>query len=178
MKTKTLCASLAMVLCLWNAVYASNERGGADTGPEGSYAIYSVFLYNFIKYMQWPDDQSKLVIGVLDHAGATAEIEKMAKAKATTERQILVINTDNESELVNLHMVFVPANRSGHFMKMADKFKGKPIVVVTEDPDLVEKGASISFKVVSNKLRFQMNNSGLKSSGLKVSNALDALAVQ
>jgi hypothetical protein len=173
MKTKSV---VIFLLLLFSAPGWSFSKGGP--GPEGNYTVYAVFLYNFIKYTEWPNDNSKLVITILDNSKAAAEISKMAQAKSIPTREIIVINTSDEKELLASHMIFVPANSSAAFLKMADKLKTKPIMVVTEEADMVSQGASVSFKIVSDKLRFQINSESSKSRGLKISSTIDALAVK
>src|SRR5687767_823292 len=51
----------------------------------------SMFVYNFIKYMQWPGTSQNVRIGILGKdPGLKAAFEKMAKAKSTASQQISV----------------------------------------------------------------------------------------
>jgi hypothetical protein len=170
MKIKNAVLPIAFTLCICGTsyLYASS----------GNYTVYSVFIYNFIKYLVWPQDNEKVTVVVWNNPEAAEELTKMAKAKSTPTREIIVKNISDESGLANAHLLFVPTNSSSAFLKIADKLRSKPIVVVTEEPDLTEKGASMSFKVVSEKIRFQMNNEALRSTGLKVSSTLEALAIK
>jgi hypothetical protein len=143
-----------------------------------NYTVYSVFIYNFIKYLEWPVSNEKITVAVWNSASATAALEVMAKAKSTPAREIIIKNITDEKALSESQLVFVPSNSTSAFLKNIEKIKSKPIVAVTEESDLTEKGASISFKTVSEKIRFQMNNEALMSSGVKVSGTLDALALK
>jgi len=162
---------ITIFFCIWGTNYL-------HAGDGGNYSVYSMFIYNFIKYLEWPENNNKIVIAVWNNAAATEELTKMANAKSTPAREIIVQNVSDEQGLLKSQMIFVPSNSSSAFLKLSDRLKAKPIVVVTEESDLTSKGASMSFKMVSDKVRFQINNELLKSAGVKVSGALEALAVK
>jgi hypothetical protein len=143
-----------------------------------NYTVYSVFIYNFIKYLEWPVSNEKITVAVWNNRSATEALEVMAKAKSTPAREIIVKNITDEKAFSESQLLFVPANSTSAFLKNVEKLKSTPVVAVTEEADLTERGAGISFKTVSEKIRFQMNNDVLKSSGVKVSGTLDALALK
>lgn len=171
MKRKSVPVLIVALLCLWMTAHPR-------AATEEKYTVYSVFIYNFIKYLEWPSGNENIVIAVWNNPAAANALEIMAKAKSTPSRQITVKQVSDEAGLMNAQMIFVPANSTNAFLKMVDKLRSKPIVVVTEEADMTEKGASMSFKKVSDKMRFQINNEILKSAGVKVSGTLDALALK
>jgi hypothetical protein len=70
----------------------------------------------------------------------------------------------------------VPSNSSELASRLIERFSSQPILIVTEEADMTKKGASVSFKVASDKLRFQLNEETIKAKGLKVATALATLA--
>lgn len=168
--------SAAILITLFFSIGGTTNLLHANNGT--NYTIYSMFIYNFIKYLEWPEKNEKIIIAVWNNASAAGELEKMAKAKSNPAREIVIKNISDEQDLMNAHMIFVPANSSSEFIRISDKLKNRPIVVVTEEPDLTEKGAGLSFKKVSDKIKFQINNRVLKSGGLKVASALEGLAIK
>lgn len=171
MKRKNVHVLIAALLCVG---MTTHPRAATDE----KYTVYSVFIYNFIKYLEWPSGNENIVIAVWNNPTAANALEIMAKAKSSPNRKISVKQASQEAEIMNAQMIFVPANSTSAFLKTVDKLRSKPIVVVTEEADLTEKGAAMSFKKVSDKMRFQINNEILKSSGVKVSGTLDALALK
>lgn len=115
-------------------------------------------------------------IGVVDNDAAEEYLAKMAKAKSTGSAEISIINTKNETELSSCQIIFVPSNNTHLATKLIERFSSQPILIVTEEADLTRKGASISFKLVSGKLHFQINEEAIKSKGTKVSSSLVTLA--
>ena len=144
--------------------------------PPDDYAIYTVYIFNFTKYVIWPSGSKAVKIGVVENVEAESHLQKMAKSKSTPGAEITVINSHNESDLASCQIIFVPANSTGLVSKLIEHFKGQPILIVTESPDLIRKGAAISFKVVSGKLRFQVNEDAISARGMKISSYLTSLA--
>ncbi len=145
--------------------------------PADDYTVYSVFVYNFIKYTEWPIGTQALTIGVLNNERATEAIDRMAKAKSTPSMQLNVKNVVHEEELVNCQVIFIPTNSNNKCQKVGEKSKGQAILVITEEPDMVNKGSSISFKLVEGKPRFQINKEALRASGLKMASSIVNLGI-
>lgn len=140
------------------------------------YTLQTLYIFNFTKYVEWPTGSKSIKIGVVDNTTAEGYLDKMAKAKSTGTSEISVINSKNENELGSCQIIFVPFNTTHLAAKLIERFGSQPILIITEEPDLTRKGAGVSFKQVSGKLRFQINEEAIKSKGLKVSSSLLVLA--
>jgi YfiR/HmsC-like len=137
----------------------------------GDYKVHAMFVYNFIKYTEWPAGASQGIVGVLNSADATAAIGKVGTGK------MQVKNIKITDDLNTCSVIFVPANSNNQLTRLLEKTNGKPVLVVTENADMTKKGACISFKLVQDKLKFQLNQEAIKASGLKISSSLTSLAV-
>lgn len=146
--------------------------------PIGNYPTYSMFIYNFIKYTEWPVEIQEMTIGVLNNEMAAESLDKMAKAKSKPGgMQIKVKNFANVEDLDNCQVIFIPTTSNSKCQKVGDRYKGKSVLIITEEPDMLSKGSSISFKIVEGKPRFQINKDLLKSSGLKMSSSIVNLGI-
>jgi hypothetical protein len=141
---------------------------------EDVYSLHAMFIHNFIKYTEWPNGGQQIVVGVINNASATQTLNQKISSSAG---KVQVKNLKNADEAGNCQVVFVPSTSRGHLARVLELVKGKNILVITEDQDMIRKGAGISFKVVNDKMKFQINQDAIKSSGLKVSGSLLALAV-
>jgi hypothetical protein len=154
----------------------SASAGNETPGPTDDYTLHTLYIFNFAKYVEWPAASKTIKVGVVGNTAVEEHLAKMAKAKSTGAVVFSVINTKNEAELGDCQVVFIPENNTALAAKLIESFKGRPILVITEEADFTKKGASVSFKIVSGKLRFQINEEAIKSNGLKVSGSLTALA--
>jgi len=55
--------------------------------------------------------------------------------------------------------------------------KGKGTLVITDKNGLGAKGSGINFKMIDNKLKFELNQKALEASNLKVSGSLSSMAI-
>ena len=162
----------SIVFCL---AYFSSQARVISPAP-ADYTLQTLYIFKFTKYVEWPAGNKVIKIGVVDNAAAEEYLTKMAKVKSTVGAEISVINTKNDSELGSCQIIFVPSNNTHLAAKLIERFGSQPILIITEEADLTRKGACISFKEVSGKLRFQINEEATKSRGLKVSRSLTALS--
>ncbi|MBC8111513.1 MAG: YfiR family protein [Verrucomicrobia bacterium] len=146
--------------------------GFCTMAQTNDYGYHGMFLYNFIKYTEWPAGSSVVNIAVIDNVSATTAV-----AKVTTAKGMQVKNIKMADNLASYQVIFVPSGSSSSLAKILEKTKGKAILVVTEQENLVRKGACFSFKVVGDKMKFQINQEAIKSAGLKVASTLSSMAV-
>jgi hypothetical protein len=154
----------------------------AFTGSFSAYAqdykYHSVFIYNFTKYIQWPSgaQNGTFVIGVLGNSSMLGELEKLMTNKTVGTQTIVIKKITNISESSSCHAVFIPSHKSGQFD--ADPvLRAKPVLFITEMEGLGKKGSHINFIIQDGKLRFELNQTTILESGLKVSSQLNSLAL-
>jgi hypothetical protein len=164
------------VFALAAAVSYGNLRA-QDNRP--IHEVYSMMLFNFIKYVQWPDhDQSgEFVIGVVGNQDIFNTLNTWYGGKAKGSKTYVIKKFANAAEMGDCHVVFLDKSKSGEFEAISAKTKGKGTLLVTDRAGLGEKGSCINFRTVNDKLRFEMNQQAILASNLKVSGALASLAI-
>ena len=136
----------------------------------------ALFIYNFTKYVKWPNQASNLVIGVLGDSEMLAEMNASLKGKKAGESILEIRKVTSVTEAAQCNLVYVPSSRSKDLENLINAVQEKGVLVVSEE-DMADKGASISFLLVESKLRFKINAQTIKKSGLQVSSSLLSLAV-
>ena len=142
------------------------------------YKSYTLFLYNFMKYIEWPDKSGDFVIGVVGDSKVTEELMLLAEKKKVGGRNILVKTVSNTEEALLCNMIYVPSSKTNMLKAIAEKVRGKPVLIVGEREGLARKGAGISFVVEDDDvLKFDINKSVLDSQSLKIANLLMQLGI-
>ena len=141
--------------------------------------VYSMMVFNFIKYVQWPDhDKSgEFVIGVIGNQEIYNTLNTWYGGKAKGAKTYVIKKFSSAAEIENCHVVFIDKAKSGEFEAVSAKVKGKGTLVVTDRNGLGVKGSCINFKTVDAKLRFELNQQAIEASNLKVSGALTSMAI-
>jgi hypothetical protein len=165
-RTKT--GTIFMMIVLHATVY----------GQLSTHKAHCLFVYNFTKYIQWPDGAIKdeFVIGVYGRSNIREELEKMSALKKAGDKTIKVIEVNNIDKIAGVHILFIPEEKSGQLSAILESIKGKPVLVVAERQGLIHKGAGISFFADENNLKFELNSNSIANQNLKVSKQLEALA--
>ena len=134
------------------------------------YKAYTLFLYNFIKYIEWPPDQTgDFVIGVVGESPIKDQLATLAASKKAKGRKIVVKIINVPDDAVSCSMIFIPAAKSAQLKPIAEKVKGKSVLIVAEREGLAKKGAAISFAVNDDDaLQFDFNKTVLDSQSLKI----------
>ena len=74
-------------------------------------------------------------------------------------------------------MVYVGKARNKDFEAIKSTVAGKSILTITDGNGMGEKGSSINFKTVDNKLKFELNQKAIEAENLKVSGTLSSMAI-
>lgn len=137
------------------------------------YKAYTLFLYNFMKYVEWPTSEGDFVIGVVGDSPVKKELQELAKTKKAKGRPIVVINIANPGDALLCSMVYIPTAKSAELKPIIEKVKGKSVLIVAEREGLAKKGAGISFVIDDDDaIKFDINKSALESHSLKVASML------
>ncbi len=141
--------------------------------------FHSIFIYNFSKYVKWPDSQKSnvFVIGVYGSSSIYDDLTTMATSKKVNNMPIEVKKFKSAAELDECNILYVPSSESNKIDEIVSSTKGKPILIVTDKPGSATKGAAINFVEVDGKIKFELNQANAESCGLKVASALASLAI-
>lgn len=141
--------------------------------------VYSMMVFNFTKYVQWPDHTvaGEFVIGVVGNADVYATLNTWYGGKPRGAKTYVIKKFNSSDEITDCHVVFIDKSKSNEFDAINNKVKGKGTLVITDKNGLGEKGSGINFKTIDNKLKFELNQKALEASNLKVSGALSSMAI-
>lgn len=153
------------------------QQASAQTRPV--HEVYSMMVFNFTKYVQWPDHSGsgEFVIGVIGNDDVYGTLNDWYGGKPRGTKKYVIKKFNSASEVTDCHVLFIDRNKSGEFDAANNKVKGKGTLVITDKTGLGEKGSGINFKTVDNKLKFELNQKAIEASNLKVSGALSSMAI-
>jgi hypothetical protein len=115
---------------------------------------YAVFVQSFARYSSWPALTNGFKVVVVGNTKAYDEIVKNVAGKTIAGSAAVVIKSDDDTIMDD----------------------GKPTMIIAEREGLHKKGAAMSFIVINNKLKFDINMKELEKRNLKISAQLTTLA--
>jgi len=140
--------------------------------------IHSMMLYNFTKYIQWPDNSSSsFVIAVLGNDEVYNTLKTWYSNKVKGTKKFSIVKLGSIAEVSDCDILYVGRSRSKEFEQIQAKIGSKPTLIITDKEGLGKKGSDINFKLVNNRLAFELNKAALDQSNLKVSTQLMNIAI-
>lgn len=140
--------------------------------------VYSMMVYNFMKYIQWPGEGSgQFVIGI---AGNDEMLETMSawySGRKMGTRTCVIRKIERPADVEGCQVVFLDKSKSSEFDNIQSRVQGQNTLLITDKNGLGQRGSAINFKVVDSKLRFELNQKALESANLKVASALASMAI-
>jgi len=146
------------------------------------YELVSLYVYNFTKYIEWPEKGSnEFIVGVYGTSPITDMLTKYISTKHVGVRPIVVkvINTPEDANACDI--LFLPMSQSSRIKPLSDQLKGKPVLIISEKYGLGRKGADITIFLDEDdeeKTKFEINKTSITGCGLNISSNLLRLAAQ
>jgi hypothetical protein len=156
---------------------------GAAAAPRAQaqdvdYKAYSLFVYNFMKYIEWPDLQGDFVVGVMGDSPVLKELETLARTKKAKGHNIVIKKIATPEEAANCQLVYVCESKSSLVKTLNEKLRGKSVLVVGEREGLAKKGAALSFITLDDDvLKFEINKTVIEQNKLKIPTVLSNLGL-
>jgi hypothetical protein len=144
-----------------------------------THEIHAAMLFNFIKYIQWPNegDPGEFVVGVIGDDNVYNTLTQWYNGKPKGSKKYVIKKLTSVEESGNCQVVYVGKSKSRDFENIKNSVSGKSILTITDGSGLGQKGSCINFKVIDGKLKFELNQATVTSSNLKISSQLSSMAI-
>lgn len=162
---------LALIL-LFLGFFHLNVSSAAQAEALPEYQVKAAFLYNFANYTQWPDDiGNKFDICIHGEHFFGSELNQMQEKKIN-QRDISINYTNQIEDLGDCQMVFISHTSAFIIKAILDHLKDRPVLKITDNLNRLHEGVTINIVVVHGKIKFDVDLSAAKSSGLDLSSQL------
>ncbi|HTH56337.1 MAG TPA: YfiR family protein [Cyclobacteriaceae bacterium] len=141
--------------------------------------IHAAMIYNFMKYVQWPDDGNpgEFVVGVYGEDNVFNTLKSYYDGKPKGAKKYSIRKLNDPSEAPTCAVVYIGKNKSKDFENVKNAVTGKPVLTITDSFNLGKKGSCINLKVIDDKLKFEINQASMNSASLKVASQLASMAI-
>ena len=137
------------------------------------YEIKAAYLYNFLKYVEWPDSINRTflicVAGQNPFAGVLDGLTKNERVRGNPVKTEVILGFEP-----GCYVIFTP--RTSNIPVYLQGAAGKPILTVGETPRFIEQGGIVNFFLENGKVRFEINRNAAERAGLRISSRLLQLA--
>ena len=165
-----------MVLCLAALV----QSLPAQAIRLSEYQIKASFLFNFTKFVEWPQDafstdEKVLTIGILGNDAFGNAFKSIVEQKVMG-RRVQVQHLNRDEKVDNCQVLFISDSEKEHLPQILQRVNGTRILTVGETEDFTRQGGMINLVRQKNKMHIEVNVAAAERAGLKLSSRLLKLA--
>lgn len=165
-------------LFMWLVVSPSTGLGAQEVSRERQ--VKAAFLFNVLKFVEWPTSAQPGVNGVLRVAvlgrEAQADIASALDGKTVRGWRLDVKSYDRVKDIEGCHVLLITPEAEADLGEALRTTQGRPVLTVSDTPQRTQTPAMITLTVIDTKLAFSVNLDAADASGLQLSSNLLGLA--
>ncbi len=173
-----------LVIIVMALVMASALQAGAESAISREHQIKAAFIYNFIKFIDWPEEKlaksdGVITIGIVGNDPFDGAFEPIIKKKIKNKKLVIKRFSDSDQDkkaLKECHLLYICPMERENLNKITEAVKDSCVLTVGETADFSEAGGIITFVMEDKKVRFEINHAAAKKAGLEVRSQLLRLA--
>ncbi|MGZ8287578.1 MAG: YfiR family protein [Telluria sp.] len=175
LRRRALAGMLAIAAMLAHGPVAAT----ADSALERS--VKAAFLYKFLLYTEFPasafsDANAPLVIGVLGADDMVRDLSRTVAGRFVHRRPLSVRALRDGEAPGRLHMLFFAGVDAGELDRVLKTVPAGPMLVVTDADNALEHGSVINFRIVAERVRFDVSLDAADKNNIKLSSRLLTVA--
>lgn len=138
--------------------------------------IKAAFVYNFIKFVEWPDTAFKnskipITLCVWGNSALDGGLDSLSK-KTAKNREIQILHTQKMRDLSRCHVLFVNKVDRQSLKNIVRQAARTNILTISDREDFAQSGGIIGLFRAGERMRFTINLEAAKGSGLQISSQL------
>jgi hypothetical protein len=150
----------------------------ADDAEISEYRVKAAFLYNFSRFVTWPEttlqDRTEFSLCVIGTDPFGAQLDKLT-GKPVHKNTLVVKRLKSLTLADDCQLVYI--SEDTEFTEVLLLVREKPVLTVSDAEDFIEKSGIIQFEMVQDKVRFRINMNAAKGASLSISSKLLSLAI-
>ena len=157
-------------------VLCSPERVQANGYSQAEYRVKAAFLYNFARFTTWPEHTSSTFrVCILGDATFNEALDELS-GKIVHNETLVTSHHDNASGLDGCELVYISSSYTGEPGEIIDRLQEQSILTVSDIDAFIDQGGIIGFRIIDDRIRFEINASAAARAGLSISSRLLLLA--
>lgn len=128
----------------------------------------AVYVYNFIKYTQWPQKKATIQVGIIGKTPMETSL-KYLFSKKNNNSVIYIVKNISWEEASAMDVVFIAEDASSVLKSLDRETANSPILIISEKGNMGRWGACISFFIDEDndfKTSYQLSIKNYKKRGL------------
>jgi len=152
-------------------------RGWGEEPAASAAQVKAAFLYNFMKFTEWPDAPSSgtICLGVLGRDPFGEALEGV-RGKTARGRRVVIARYRRVEEVKECDVLFISESERGRLAHVLRVLQGSRTLTVADQEGFCEAGGMINLVSVRNRVGFEVNIGAASRARLRISSQLLKLA--
>jgi hypothetical protein len=143
---------------------------------DGEATVKAGFLFNFAQFVEWPDATGPFTFCILGDPEIGQYLKTSLTGKSLGSRPVGVLTDVEETALATCNVIYLGRGQRKAAPGIAQALAGRPVLLVSEFPELGARGVPINFYLDEERIRFEIHMRAAVRCGLKISSRLLKLA--
>ena len=137
--------------------------------------LKAVYLEKFSRFVTWPEEcmmndiNQPFIISIIGETKLTENLHLVYSQQEISNKRVIIRVIKDLKEIEGSHILFIAESEKKNIQKLQQITNGLPILTVSETKGFSEKGILINFYEEDKKLRFEINETAVLKSPLKMS---------
>ncbi len=178
MRSRRRCGPLALFALLLSTIVPGRPLVGVEPPRPTEYDVKAAFLYNFAKFVKWPEDDygPTFVVAVLGEDPFGAILDKTFAGKTILDKKVEVRRLSALDSQARIRILFVGSSERLRLAQVLKTLEGTSALTVSEMEGFTERGGMITLRLDGDVVRFDINLGQVERARLKMSSQLIRLA--
>ena len=161
--------------------FAAARGLGAEASTLSETQVKALFLFNFTKYVEWPESAfasptAPLTIGLLGDTELAEPLRALVSGKTVNGHPIVIEDKISADKATNCHILFLSAVEPKQLSALLPALRGQPVLAVGEHEKFTRLGGIVNFGWRDQKVRLEINTVTAGEARLKLSAKLLGVA--
>ena len=154
----------------------------AETDLPREYKIRVAFVYNFTKFIIWPESSSvpgntnEFIVAVLGDVPHMPFLQEFVGKNRIMGKRVVIKQFFLPEEIGPCHLLFIPTSQERKIKNILERIRGKPVLTIGDTDGYAKQGVIINFYIEKNRIKFEINVEAAERAGLRISSELLKLA--
>ncbi len=150
----------------------------------GEYTLKAVYMWRLPSFIEWPheaeirDGSKPFVVSVIGLNPFGGKLEELASKRMISNQKVIIRHISDTDEIKDAHILFIGKLEETEMEKVLSCTLDSPILTISDLEGASEKGVIVNFRIIKNKLGFEINETAAHRSGLVISSRLLRIATR
>lgn len=168
-------------LCLLVAGLPACRAQARQIDSVSERAVKAAFIYKFPSYVEWPAGSmaaapAAFVIGVLQADHIVPDLQRITAGRTVNDRPVQLRTLRETDSLEGIHVLYIGNTEPGMLHKILKEAQQRSILTITDAEGALGAGSIINFRIVDDRVRFEVSLDTAEKSHLKLSSRLIPVA--